>query len=234
MNLKSKQNQKEIFCLIPARSKSKRIKDKNIQKIKGFELFIHTIKFAKKFKNMEICFSTDSKKYKKIASKFIEVGSLRPKYLSSDYIKTYDVFKYELKKIEKIQKKKFKYLLLLQPTVPFRKKKDLIKAFDYIKEKKVDSVVSLNSVGGFHPFRMKKINKKNYVLNFIVSKTENMEPIQKLPKIYLRSGSIYLIKRNAFLKYKNLLGRKVRPIIVKGKYAINIDDEKDLLIAKNV
>ena len=64
MNNKSKQMQKEIFCLIPARSKSKRIKNKNILKIKGFELIIHTIKFAKKFKNMEICFSTDSKKYK--------------------------------------------------------------------------------------------------------------------------------------------------------------------------
>ena len=234
MNNKSKQMQKEIFCLIPARSKSKRIKNKNILKIKGFELIIHTIKFAKKFKNMEICFSTDSKKYKKIASRHIKVGPLRPKRLSSDFIKTYDVFKYELNKVEKKLNKKFKYLLLLQPTVPFRKKKDLIKAFNYIKQKNVDSVVSLNSVGGNHPFRMKKINKKDYVLNYTTSKNENMEPIQKLPKVYLRSGSIYLIKRDAFFRYKNLLGKKVRPIIVKGKYAINIDDKKDMLIAKNV
>tara|TARA_B100001175_G_C19350826_1_gene562250 strand:- start:86 stop:790 length:705 start_codon:yes stop_codon:yes gene_type:complete len=233
MRHKSKQNQKEVFCLIPARSKSKRIKDKNIQIINGLELFVHTIKFAKNFGNLEICFSTDSKKYLNIAKKYIKVDSLRPKKLSSDHVKTYDVFKYELEKIEKQQNKKFKYLLLLQPTVPFRKKADLKKALKYIKEKNVDSVVSLNSVEGNHPYRMKKINKTNFVLNFINEKKENMEPIQKLPKIFLRSGAIYLIERKAFYKYKNLLGTKVKPIIVKDKYAINIDNYKDLIVAKN-
>ena len=233
MKLKSKQNRKKIFCLIPARSKSKRIKNKNIQKIKGLELFVHTIKFAKKFKNIEICFSTDSRKYKNIASQYIKVGSLRPKRLSSDHVKTYDVFRYELKKAEKELGKKFKYLLLLQPTVPYRKKTDLIRAINYIKKNNVDSVVSLNSVKGFHPYRMKKISKKNKVYNYSGRKNENIEPIQKLPKIYLRSGSIYLIKREAFFKYKNLLGKKVRPIIVENKYAINIDNYEDMVIAKN-
>ena len=64
-------------------------------------------------------------------------------------------------------------------------------------------------------------------------KKENMEPIQKLRKIYIRSGSIYLIKRSAFFKYKNLIGAKVKPIIVKGKYSINVDSSDDLLIARN-
>lgn len=233
MKRKSKQNQKEVFCLIPARSKSKRIKDKNIQIIKGLELFVHAIRFAKTFKNLEICFSTDSKKYLNIAKKYIKVDSLRPKKLALDHVKTYDVFKYELEKTEKQQNKKFKYFLLLQPTVPFRKKIDLKKALKYIKQKNIDSVVSLNSVEGNHPYRMKKINNKNFVLNFINKKKENMEPIQKLPNLYIRSGAIYLIKRKAFYKYKNLLGTKVRPIIVKDKYAINIDNYKDLIIARN-
>lgn len=233
MRQRSKQIQKEVFCLIPARSKSKRIKDKNIQIIKGLELFVHTIKFAKNFSNLEICFSTDSRKYLNTARKYIEVDSLRPKKLSLDHVKTYDVFKYELERIEKIRNKKFKYLLLLQPTVPFRKKADLKKALNYIKEKNVDSVVSLNSVEGNHPYRMKKITRRNFVVNFINEKKENMEPIQKLPKIFLRSGSIYLIKRKAFYKYKNLLGGKVRPIIVKEKYEINIDNFRDLFFARN-
>ena len=175
----------------------------------------------------------DSKKYLDIAKKYLKVNSLRPSKLSSDYVKTYDVFKYELKKIEKKLSKKFKYLLLLQPTVPFRKKKDLIQALKYIRQKNVDSVVSLNSVGGNHPYRMKIINKRKLVVNFMSFKKENMEPIQKLPKIYIRSGSIYLIKRSAFFKYKNLIGAKVKPIIVKGKYSINVDSSDDLLIARN-
>jgi len=113
MKLKKKINNKDIFCLIPARAGSKRVPNKNIKKLNNLELFVHTIKFAKSFSFLEICFSTDSKKYKKIAEKYIKVDQLRPKKLSLDNVKTYDVFKYELNRVEKKLNKKFKYLLLL-------------------------------------------------------------------------------------------------------------------------
>jgi N-acylneuraminate cytidylyltransferase/CMP-N,N'-diacetyllegionaminic acid synthase len=222
---------KNIFCLIPARSGSKRINNKNIKKLNGLELFSHTIIFAKKFPSMHICFSTDSEKYQKIAKKFMEVDDLRPKNLSGDFVKTYNVLKYELLRVEKRLNKKFDFLVLLQPTVPYRKKSDMQKAINIIKNKNVDSVVSITPVLGGHPLRMKVI-QNSYVLNYSKEKNENMEPIQKLPKVYLRSGSIYMIKRNAFFKYKNLLGKKVKPIILKDKYAINIDNVEDLNFAK--
>jgi|TARA_B110000483_G_scaffold113801_1_gene138194 CMP-N,N'-diacetyllegionaminic acid synthase len=231
MKLKKKINNKDIFCLIPARAGSKRVPNKNIKKLNNLELFVHTIKFAKSFSFLEICFSTDSKKYKKIAEKYIKVDQLRPKKLSLDNVKTYDVFKYELNRVEKKLNKKFKYLLLLQPTVPFRKKNHLIRAFKYIKSKLVDSIVTINPVGGVHPYRM-KIIKNGLTKNFSKEKKENMIPIQKLPKVYIRSGSIYMIKREAFFKYKNLLGKNVKPIIVENKFAINIDEVKDLEEAK--
>ena len=46
-------------------------------------------------------------------------------------------------------------------------------------------------------------------------KNENMQPRQKLPKIYIRSGSFYLIKRDAFFKYNSLVGKKCKGIILK-------------------
>ncbi len=221
---------KKIFCLIPARSGSKRLKNKNIKKLNNLELFVHSIIFAKKFKSMQICFSTDSKKYQKIAKKFIEVDELRPKNLSGDHVRTYDVLKYELLRTEKKLNKKFEFLLLLQPTVPYRKKSDMQKAINIIKNKNVDSIVSITPVLGNHPLRM-KIIRNSFVINYSNEKNENMEPIQKLPKVYLRSGSIYMIKRSAFFKYKNLLGKKVKPIILKDKYAINIDKIEDFNLA---
>ena len=54
-------------------------------------------------------------------------------------------------------------------------------------------------------------------------KNENMLPRQKLPKIYIRSGSFYLIKRDAFFKYDSLVGKKCKGIILKGLEAVNID-----------
>ena len=218
--------------MIPARSGSKRVKNKNIKKLNGKELFLYTIEFAKKIKPTFICFSTDSKKYFSLAKKYLELDKLRPKKLSGDKVKTYDVFKYELLRTENKLKIKFDYLLLLQPTVPFRRIKDYKKSLTMIYDKNCDSVVSLNSVGGYHPERM-KIVRNGYAKNYSKKINENMKPIQSLDKIYLRSGSIYLIKRKAFFKYKNMLGRKVKPIIVSGKYSINIDNRDDFILAEN-
>jgi CMP-N-acetylneuraminic acid synthetase len=105
------------------------------------------------------------------------------------------------------------------------------KALKYIKNKKIDSVTTITNVGSFHPDRM-KIFKNNKIFNFNNSKTENMKPLQVLKKVYIRSGSIYLIKRSAFLKYKSFVGISCRGIIVKDKFAVNIDTYNDLELAK--
>ena len=73
-----------------------------------------------------------------------------------------------------------------------------------------------------------KIFKNKYLKNFMHFKNENMQPRQKLPKIYIRSGSFYLIKRDAFLKYNSLVGRKCKGIILKGLESVNIDKKEDL------
>ena len=52
------------IAIIPARSGSKRLKDKNLQPIIDLELFLWTIRAAKSSKKIDkIIFSTDSDKY---------------------------------------------------------------------------------------------------------------------------------------------------------------------------
>ena len=59
-----------------------------------------------------------------------------------------------------------------------------------------------------------------------------MRPRQKLPKVYIRNGSIYLIKRAEFIKYKSLVGKKTFPYIMEQKNSINIDTIDDLELFK--
>ena len=76
----------KAIALIPARSGSKRVKDKNILKINGHPLLAYTISLALKSKIFDrvICV-TDSQQYKKIAQKYgAEVPKLRPKKFSND------------------------------------------------------------------------------------------------------------------------------------------------------
>ena len=76
-----------LLALIPARSGSKRLKNKNILKLGGKPLIAHAIIAAKKSKIFDkIILSTDSKKYASIGKKFgAEVPFLRPPKFSTSF-----------------------------------------------------------------------------------------------------------------------------------------------------
>ena len=109
--------------------------------------------------------------------------------------------KHELIRTEEKIKSKFDLILLLQPTCPYRDAKDLKKILYLINKKNYDSAISVSEVGAFHPERM-KIFRNKYLKNFSGKKAENMTPRQSLSKVYIRSGSYYMIKRHSFLNIK--------------------------------
>ena len=81
----------DTFCIIPARSGSKGIKNKNILMFKGKTLIKHSFDFAKKLKFIKkIIVSTDNKSYLKKSEIPKTYHSLRPNYLSLDYSSTID------------------------------------------------------------------------------------------------------------------------------------------------
>ena len=97
-----------ILGIIPARSGSKGITNKNIIKIKNQNLISYSIKSAKKSRLLtDKIVSTDSIKIAKISKKeLIDVPFLRPKKLASDRSLIVDTLLYCLKKMEKLKKKK--------------------------------------------------------------------------------------------------------------------------------
>ena len=82
----------KILGLIPARSGSKGIKNKNLTLLKGKPLIYYTFKTIKKLgKNIYPFVSTDSKKIIKYCNKFRVNSYLRPKFLSQDKSDIIDV-----------------------------------------------------------------------------------------------------------------------------------------------
>ena len=133
--MKSLQNKKKLrkIALIPARSGSVRIRNKNIINLNGKPLIYYTIKLAKQSKLFDDIFVvTDSKKYREICEKFgATVPSLRPKNTSGKYSPDISWVKWILKKTKYVNLDTDVFFIL-RPTSPFRKVKTLKKLGSYL------------------------------------------------------------------------------------------------------
>ena len=76
----------KVFAIIPARSGSKGVKNKNIRPLNGYPMIAYTIAAAKLSKNIDrVIVSTDSEQYAEIARKYgAETPFLRPAEISGD------------------------------------------------------------------------------------------------------------------------------------------------------
>lgn len=230
-------NKKSFLAIIPARGGSKSIKNKNLYLIKNKPLIYYTIQSAIKSKYLNtVLLSTDSKKIFQYVKKFpkIKIPFLRPKKLAGDKVLTLPVLKYTLLRYEKILKKKFDFIVLLQPTSPLRTSKDIDNSIKLLTKKKTDSLISVTSVGANHPLRMKKILKNNKLSNYITQKNiDNMYPRQSLPKVFIRNGAIYIASRELILKNK-ISSKKTIAYEMSEDRSINIDNYKDIILLKHI
>ena len=147
------------LAIIPARSGSIRIKNKNIKYFFGKPIIFYAIKLAKKTKLFsKIIVSTDSIKIKKISEKAgAEVLFLRPKKLSDHSTPIIDVISHAIKKLKK-KGIRFKYTCCIFPVSPLLKKNMILKAKVLLEKKKLRYVfpVTKKTYSNNNPIWIKK------------------------------------------------------------------------------
>ncbi len=221
---------KKILAIILARSGSKRIKNKNIKKLKNKPLIQWTIDRAVKSRKFyDIVVSSDSPKILKIAklnSKNI-LAIKRPKKLSLDNSSSEEAALHALRWYEK-KFTKIDYIALLQPTSPFRTLKTIKKCVKEISDPNVKAVISVRKADI-------KIDQKRKNF-FYLDKTKfckKLRFINSFKSIYVINGIFYLLKKNFFIKNFSFKPEIFKPIIVSSKKEnIDIDTKKDWLYAK--
>ena len=218
------------LAIIPARSGSKGLKDKNIKLLNGKPLIAYTIEEALKSNIFEdVVVSTDSKEYKRISEEYgAWVPFLRDKILSQDDTSTTDVIENTLYKLESIGRI-YDNFMILQPTSPLRDKHDIINAFNLFIDKKANSVVSMCECE-HSPIFTKKLNKDNNLDGFL----SNLESCrrQDFSKYYRLNGAIYLSKVNYFKRYKDFYKEKSYAYIMEKFKSVDIDDIFDFNYAE--
>ena len=215
------------ICIIPARSGSKRIKNKNIKKINNVPLLGIVIKIALKSKIFKrIIVSTDSKKISKLAIKYgAEVPYIRNKKLADDYTTTYEVLVDVVKKL----KLKEKYIFCLYPTAIFTVIKDLKKAFILIKKKNANLVCPVIKLENRV---LRSFYIKNNYIKYIFPKYKLFRS-QDLPEVLSDTGSFYIYNTKALLRInkKNIMPKKTAYYLLNSKHTIDINYPKDLRLA---
>ena len=143
-----------VIAVIPARSGSKGIIDKNIKHVGGRILIDHSIRQAR-LAGLDLIISTDSVQYKdKIDAMYPKDNYcpfLRPPNLASDSATSASVIIHALEYLESVNRY-YDIIVLLEPTNPVREVKDITQPLAYFKRQtKYDSLVSFVVPPEHHP-----------------------------------------------------------------------------------
>ena len=215
----------ETLIIIPARSGSKRIKNKNTRIINGKPLVYWSIKYAKKYsKNEDIIVSSDSDIIGKISVKEKVKFIKRPKNISGDRSSVYLTLTHVLKKISFTSR--YKYIALLQPTSPLRPKNIIFKGIKLLKKNR-------NFQNLVH------LEKTNYHLGSITRENE-WKPVnksitrgQEIVNQFRPSGCLFLYTTKNFDKHRHFIKRRTYGFVSKKHFeTVNIDTEEDFIKLK--
>jgi CMP-N-acetylneuraminic acid synthetase len=229
-----------ILCLIPARSGSKELLNKNIKILNGKPLIAHSIEHAKEttyYKNnqMRIVVTTDSEKYANIAKEYgAEIPVLRPIEISQDLSTDFEFMKHMIDYLKEKENYNPDIILQLRPTQPIRRIEDINKCLDLFIENYND-YDSLRTVTPFDksPFKMYEV-KDNVLVPLFTKLKINEENIiepynqcrQLLPQTYLHNGYVDILKPK-LLEEGKISGDRIYPYIMNKKDIIDIDTIED-------
>lgn len=230
----NKSSRSKIFlAVIPARSGSKGIKDKNIKKFCGKPLIAHTIGHALGCKRIRrVIVSTDSTKYAEIAKKYgAEVPFLRPKELSGDKSPIFDTIKHLLITIQEQENYVPDYIVLLQTTSPLRTVSDIDRCIDVIIKTKADAVMTMCSTEQL----LYTIDNKGILQLLFNKKWLTSTNRQTLPATYKINGpAVLVVSVKSALKKGNrsLIRGKVAGIIMEKWRSPDLDEAEDWVLAE--
>jgi len=223
----------KFLAVIPARSNSKSLKNKNMFLIKKKPLIQYTFQELKKTFIKSKYLLSDDIIIKKLAKNFnISTEYVRPKKVSKSTTSLSETLFHFHKWIES-KKIKYDYLVILQPTSPLRNYADINQAVKIVKKKKYKSLFSI-SESIEHPYETIKI-ENNGKWQHVLPKSKKYYRRQDFDfKSYFINGSIYIIHRKLIMK-KKIYDKNNHGLFLMPKHrSIDINDLEEIKLVKSL
>lgn len=213
----------KVLAVITARGGSKGIPGKNIKLLGEKPLIAYSIEVAKKSRIItHTIVSTDDEKIAAVSKECGgDVPFIRPKELAGDQTPHVPVMQHAIEFMEKKLGITFDYVLILQPTSPFRTIDDIDETLKKLIDSGADSAVTLVDVGNDHPVKAKKL-EGDKVLPYSIPEPEGTRR-QDFPKAYRRSGAVYAMRRDTIMKDNRLYGENIVGHVVPQERSVDID-----------
>lgn len=231
-----------FVALIPARSGSKRIKDKNIKELAGKPLLAWSIVVAIKselFKNVVV--SSDSEQYLEIAKSYGAETILTPvnnPIIHQDKSNDFPWVEHALIELKK-QGKEYDAFCILRPTNPFRNvdmikraisKFEKLSGLNYLR-----TDFSMRAVENCkqHPCKMWTLHGSKIIPLFGSPEMKLFtQPYQQLPPVYAQNASLEIAFTQTVFDRKSHTETTIYPFWTQGIEGLDINTEEDFLYAQ--
>ena len=217
-----------IVGLIPARGGSKGIKNKNLVPILGKSLISYTLESALNSKFLtDVVVSSDSDEI--LSECEIEGVTIhkRDASIAGDQSPVTDTV---AAIVNLLSLNDDDIILLLQPTAPIRTGNQIDEAIDLFQSNPdANSLISVCEMTDVHPARMYWTDSG--FLSPILKEYEQTRR-QDIPAALYRNGSMYMVRVRQFTAQHSMMIKPTVPFIMPYSQLLNIDEERDLLIAE--
>jgi CMP-N-acetylneuraminic acid synthetase len=230
----NKEKKNRILGLTLARGGSKSVPRKNIKPIAGIPLIGYTISEALKSSLItRYIVSTDDEEIRQVA---IECGAdapfLRPNEFSTDEASSVSAMQHAVDWVERQEGVKYDYIVELMCTNPMKSVEDIDASIEKLISTQADSVIAVHQLEDHHPARIKKI-VDDKIVDFCITEIPESRRQDLKPEAYIRSGSIYALKRDYLMIDGKRYGSvNSRPYIMPQERAVNIDTDIDFMLAE--
>lgn len=217
--------------LIPARSGSKRVRNKNVRSLGGHPLIAYAIRSAiDSGVFSSVIVSTDSEEFANIARHYgAEIPSLRPPEISTDTSPDIEWIEYTLKQLV-AEGRDSDCFSILRPTSPFRQADTIQRAWkNFLEQEGVDSLRAIEKCHE-HPAKMWVVRgERMFPLLPFGPKEQPWHSSQypTLPEVYIQNASLEIAWSRVIFEDRTIAGNVVMPFITNEHEGLDVNTEYD-------
>lgn len=227
-----------IVALIPARSGSKRVPDKNIRPLAGHPLMAYTIAAANESEIFaDVIVSTDSRAYAEIAGYYgAEVPFLRPAEIAGDHCPDIEWLESTLQRLQQ-QGRQYDCFSILRPTSPFRMPETIRRAWQaFLAETGVDSLRAVEKCTQ-HPGKMWVVRGRRMTPLLPLGPVElpwHSSQYPSLPEIYVQNASLEIAWSRVVFEDRTIAGNVIMPFFTEAYEGFDVNNPYDWQLAEQL